>query len=37
MKNTNEEIEINNKLVRESKKRETALKFEELFEKWKGM
>ena len=43
MRSTDEEIKINNKLVRyviESQrvkqKRETVLKFEELFEKWKG-
>ena len=43
MRSTDEEIEKNCKLARdvtesqrESKKRETVLKFEELFEKWKG-
>ena len=33
MRSTDEEIEINCQLVRKSKKRETILKFEELFEK----
>ena len=42
MRSTDEEIETNCKLVREvteiqrEQKRETVLKFEELFEKWKG-
>ena len=40
MRSTNEEIEENCKLVRDAitsqkDKRETILKFEELFEKWK--
>ena len=41
MRSTDKEIEENCKLVRDvikdrKKKRETIIKFEELFEKWKG-
>ena len=42
MRSTDEDIEINCKLVRDviesqrEQKRETVLMFEELFEKWKG-
>ena len=35
MRNRDEETEIDCKLVRERAKRETILKFGELFEKWK--